>query len=133
MFHANRSNVLLLANMETRPLLFSNPATSCHLADVPSGSARQLCSHRGGSLAHRAPEQLQPDLPMTLLACPTMGPARPTSGKVVHLSQAWLGRGELSSWPPNRGSRGKRAGGLQEVGVWTDQEIGSLGGLAWQR
>lgn len=81
MLLANSSNVLALADMGIRPLSFSNPATGCHLADVPSGSARQLCSHRGGSLAQRTPEQLQPDLPMTLLACPTTQPARPTSGK----------------------------------------------------
>lgn len=62
---ANRSTVLVLADMGIRPLSFSTPDTSCHLADVPSGSARQLCSHRGGSLAQRTPEQLQPDLPMT--------------------------------------------------------------------
>lgn len=80
MFLANRSNVLVLSDMGIRPLLFSNPATGCHLADVPSGSARQLCSQRGGSLAQRIPEQLQPDLPMILLACKTTRPARLTSG-----------------------------------------------------
>lgn len=75
-----QSNVLALADMGIRRLLFSNPATGCHLADVPSGSARQLCSHRGGSLAQRASEQLQLNLPMTLLACPTTQPARPLLG-----------------------------------------------------
>lgn len=34
MFLANRSNVLALSDMGIRPLLFSNPATGCHLADV---------------------------------------------------------------------------------------------------
>lgn len=81
MFLANSSNVLVLSDMGIRPLLFSNPATGCHLADVPSGSARQLRSQRGGSLAQRTPKQLQLDLPMTLLACPTTRPFRPTSGK----------------------------------------------------
>lgn len=89
MFLASRSNVLVLVDMGINPLLSSIPATSCHCADVPCGSARQLGSHGGGSLTQRNPEQLQPDLPMTRLACPTTRPRQAHFWEVVHLSQIW--------------------------------------------
>lgn len=128
MFPANRSSVPLLADMGISPLLSSNPATGCQHADVPCGSARQLGSHGGGSLAQRTPEQLHPDLPMTLLACPTTRPVRPTSGKWFTCPKSGLGRGELSSWPEMgtwEGSPGgcgllieRRAESFQEVRAW---------------
>lgn len=98
-FLASRSNVPVLADMGISPLLSSNPATGCRCADVPCGGAKQLGSHGGGSLAQRTPKQLQPDLPMTLLAGSTPQPVRPTSGKWFTCPKPGLGRSELNSWP----------------------------------